>query len=400
MNVVMVALDLNPPWVEGVRNTTYALATGLLERGHRVHFLTKGYVGQQEDECLPSGIRIHRIMTDETTGYTMGFQNFLVGLPKAILKIAKKCEIDVIHAHSSYPAFGWGVGLISQLARVKRVFSLYSCSASPPTFEYPSMIRYSLRIAKSYRVLRFRGPERILVDSQAAFNTLIRAGFSRKKTGIVPIGIDTQRFKPGTTDKSKINDELAMSQDARLVLFAGDLTPCKGVELFLRSFSELAREDRRLIGLILSKGLYEGESRRRQLVRQLISQLKITENIRILGIRKDIDSIYKLSDVVVFPFLKEYTLMDTPRALLEAMACGAPVVATDVGAMAEVVRNGENGLIVQPNDESATSEAIGYLLSNEEKALEMGRRASVFIRNNHALDTMISRVERVYEDLR
>jgi len=393
----MVGLDLNPPWVEGIRNTTYELALGLLDRGHNVHFLTKGYNYHKRIEDLKCGVAFHRILTKESSGYLMGFQSFILGLLNAILEIAKEHEIDVVHAHSSYPAFGWYVGVTATLVGSKKIFSLYSSETSLPTFEYPSLVMYALRLAKSYRILRLANVNTIIVNSKKAFNNLIDRGFCEKSVCYIPVGIDTSRFKPKRTDETKIKDELNIPKEARVILFAGDLTPFKGVELFLHSLKELKSKGKNVVGLILTKGLYEKESSRRKLVKRLATQFNLIENVRLLGIRSDIEAIYNLSDVVIFPFLQNYTLMDTPRALLEAMACGRPVVATKVGAIPEVINHGESGILIGPNNELALKDAVAFLLQNEEKAEQLGKNAASFIQNNHELSTMISKVEEVYD---
>jgi glycosyltransferase involved in cell wall biosynthesis len=118
----------------------------------------------------------------------------------------------------------------------------------------------------------------------------------------------------------------------------------------------------------------------------------------LLGVRNDIDVIYNLSDVVVFPFLRGYSLMDVPRALLEAMACGRPVVATKVGAIPEVIRHGENGILIEPNNELALEEAIVLLLQNEGEAERLWKNASRCIVEKHELNKIIDKLEHVYKN--
>jgi len=396
MNLLMVGLDLNPPWVEGIRNTVYELALGLLDRGHEVHFLTKGYNYHERIEHLKCGITFHRILTKVSSGYLRGFQSFLLRLPNAISEIMKGQKVDVVHAHSSYPAFGWYIGVTAMLTNAKKIFSLYSYNTAPPTFEYPSVVIYALRLAKSHKILGLSNLNTIIVNSKEAFNTLNNEGFCRKSVHYVPVGIDTSRFKPNKIDETKLKDELNIPNEARVILFAGDLTPVKGVERFLFSLKELKSVKENFVGIILTKGLYEKELNRRQVVRNLVTRLDLGKNVRLLGIRGDIESIYNLSDVVVFPFLQSYTLMDIPRALLEAMACGRPIVATKVGAIHEIIEHGQNGILIEPNNESALKNALTFLLQNEENAKEIGENATSFIINNNESSKMISKVEEVY----
>lgn len=399
MNLLMVGLDLNPPWVEGIRNTTYELSFGLMKRKHTVHFLTKGYNYHKEIEKAKCGITFHRILIKEHSGYFRGFQRFLLGLPNKITEITKEYKIDIIHAHSSYPVFGWYVGVSAALSHSKRIFTLYSSSGISPAFEYPLLLRCTLRLAKSYKALRLKVINKVIVNSKKAYNNLMRAGLSEGNVYYIPIGINTNRFKPKKIDETRIRDELKIPQKAKVILFAGDLTPYKGAELFLHSLKKLNDNRANVVGIILTKGLYEQEPYRRHLIRKIIKQLNLEDNVRILGIRNDLDTIYNLSDVVVFPFLRNYALMDIPRALLEAMACGKPIVATNVGAVSEVIRHGENGVLIEPNNMLALKDAITFLLQNESEAQRMGKNAMSFILKNHELGTMIRRIEEVYDRL-
>lgn len=396
MNLLMVGLDLNPPWVEGIRNTTRELSCGLLKRGHTVHLLTKGYDYHEKTERTQDGLVFHRILTDEHSGYLRGFERFAIGLPIAIAEIEKEYGTDIIHTHSSYSALGWYVGISAALVNSKRVFSLYSCSGARPTFEYSSPLKLVVRFAKSFKPLRLRTVDEIIVNSKKAYYNLTASGFREKNVHYIPIGIDTNRFKPEKNNKSGIRDELNIPKEARVILFAGDLTPDKGVELFLASLKKLKGSVKSVLGIILLKGLYEQELNRMQLVESIISQLNLTNDVRLIGIRNDIENIYNACDVVAFPFLRSYALMDIPRALLEAMACGKPVVATKVGAISEVVRHRENGVLMEPNSESALTNTMNSLLQNEEEADRLGENGRNSILQNHELSKMVRKVEEVY----
>jgi glycosyltransferase involved in cell wall biosynthesis len=399
MNILMVGLDLNPPWVEGIRNTTYALSAGLARKGHRVHFLTKGYRTHKRTEHLENNITVHRILSKETSGYITGFQNFTFGLPTAITQITKSNKIDIIHSHSSYPAFGSFVNVVASLTRSKKVFTLYSSCSTAPTFEYSPLLRYTLGIAKSKTILKLAPFDAIIVNSKKALNELASMQFLADKLHYVPIGIDTERFRPSVTGELKLRQELHVPEGSKVVLFAGDLTPCKGVESFLFLLKSLRNAGISFVGLILTKGLYEKEHDRRMLVEKLGFNLGLKDGMHFLGIRDDLEVVYGISDVVVFPFLQDYTLMDIPRALLEAMACGKPVIASRVGAIHEVIKQKENGVILEPNDEQAMIDAAAFLLTNNDVAEELGRNAAKCVASDYGLDAMVNQVDRVYNEL-
>jgi glycosyltransferase involved in cell wall biosynthesis len=395
MNILMVGLDLNPPWVEGIRNTVGELSEHLLDRGHDVHFLTKGYNYHTETERV-GRITYHRIITKESQGYFKGFQHFLLKLPKRILEIAKEYQMQVIHGHSSYPAFGTWMGLSSLLTISRKIFTLYSCEALVPPFEYSVILKYMLSFAKSRRWLQFNCLDDVVVISRRAFSNLIQTGFQKNKLNYIPTCVDKDRFN-SNLDGEKIRGELKIPTEEKIILFAGDLTPYKGIETLLFSLKILTKGHPNLTCLVLTKGLYESVQHRRKLVKDLVCKLGLKEVIKFLGVRDDIEHVYTASDLVVLPFSRGYALMDTPRALLEAMACGKPVIATNVGGISEIIEDGVNGLIVKPSDEIQLVNAMKFLLQNEDVAEEIGRNASQYVSKHHDLNTVASRLEKIYQ---
>lgn len=388
MNILMVGLDLNPPWVEGIRNTVRELSLELMKRGHHLAFLTKGEGGC----CLVEGITYYRAGGGRK-GYLSGFHTFALRSLPIVKELSK--EFDVIHYHSSYLGFG----AYFELARLrsggsKSFFTLYSYATSPPTFEYSSALRAGLRLAKSVRFWRPLLKSHIIVISRAAY-TKVRRHFPPHRVSLLPLPLNIETFRRAPRDN--LREELRLKGE-KLVLFAGDLTPYKGVEVLLRALKVLVERGMGCFTcLLLSKGLYEKYAKREQLIRSLIVRLGLNGMITFLGPRKDIAKVYKASDVVVLPFLEGYSLMDVPRALLEAMASARPVIASRVGAIDEVIKDGFNGLLTRPGDVKELAEAIEMVLVDEELARELGRRAADYVARNHDVRSVVDRLEVIYK---
>lgn len=396
MNILMVGLDLNPPWVEGIRNTVHDLSLYLLERGHGVYYLTKGYREQKECEEI-DGIIYHRILTKEKTGYIRGSSWFLLKLFKTLAKIVKKTRIDIIHAHSVYPFFGTYLGLLSSPIRSKKIFTQYSFARIPSTFEYPKMLNIGLNAAKSHFLPKINGYllHEIIVTSKRAYSKLSRLTILRDKLKYVPIGIDPNRFNP-SLGTEKIRNELNIANDCKVVLFAGDLTPFKGAEVMVRSMKLVSERHPHVKCIMLTKGIYEHENSRIIKVRNLIKDLEMQSKVMFLGVRGDIEYVYASSDMVVLPFSSSYALIDVPRALLEAMAVGKPVVASDVGSISEVITHMKTGLLVKGDDVAELANAINLLIEDEGLSERLGRNSRSVVEEKFAWTRIVCEIEELY----
>jgi glycosyltransferase involved in cell wall biosynthesis len=123
--------------------------------------------------------------------------------------------------------------------------------------------------------------------------------------------------------------------------------------------------------------------------------LGIEGRVRFLGHRTDIPQLLAVSDLFVLPSLYE----GLPLSVLEAMAAGKPVIATQIGGTSEVVTDGETGLLVKPRDSNALAAAIQRLLTDQDLANRLARSALDRVRHEFSSDVMVRRVSRIYQDL-
>jgi len=193
-----------------------------------------------------------------------------------------------------------------------------------------------------------------------------RLGIRFERSGVITSGIDVERFSPGELAKDPIRIEKG-ERHAR-VATVGSLQPRKGHEYFLRAAVEiLARRDD-VEFLVIGDGPRRGELRR------LAADLGIGDHVHFLGVRDDLPDLLRAVDIVVLASHEaagghSETL---PLVLLEAGATGLPVVATDVGAVSDIVVDGRTGFLVPQRDWRALAERIERLLSDEPLRRQMG----------------------------
>jgi len=127
-----------------------------------------------------------------------------------------------------------------------------------------------------------------------------------------------------------------------------------------------------------------------------IAKWKSHAGVEFLGHRDDVRELLHAAHIACLPSWRE----GTPRSLLEAMACGLPVVATDVPGCREVVRNGDNGLLVPPRDPQALADALRRLINDPELRTSMGARSRQRAVDEFSAEHVIERTMAVYEAAR
>jgi glycosyltransferase involved in cell wall biosynthesis len=137
---------------------------------------------------------------------------------------------------------------------------------------------------------------------------------------------------------------------------------------------------------------FVGAGPKREALETLTRALGITDRVRFVGESRDPAPILAGHDLFVLPSRSEAF----PNALIEAMATALPVVATDVGGIPEVVRPGVNGLLVQPDDIDALSDAVLALMDDPAAAAALGRTARADVERHYTIDRMVERFEQLY----
>jgi glycosyltransferase involved in cell wall biosynthesis len=205
------------------------------------------------------------------------------------------------------------------------------------------------------------------------------------KLQVIPNGIDVERFNP-EKNTSNIRKEFPLEEDDIVIGFIGRIVPAKGLEYLLNALPYLKEEFKSIKLLIIGEG---------SLVEKLKEKAKknnIFDNILFTGVRRDIPEILASIDIFVMPSTAE----GLPNSLLEAMAMGKPVVATEVGGIPELIKNGRSGLLVPPKNPEALATAIRDLISNDQLAAKMGQAARNFVMNNHSIVKIAQKWQTLY----
>jgi glycosyltransferase involved in cell wall biosynthesis len=227
--------------------------------------------------------------------------------------------------------------------------------------------------------LSLRTPRVMAANSQQAIGNAIRMGVSASRLHFLPNVVDTELFKPAPR---------AASEVVRLIT-VGRLTEQKRMDRFFSILASLRQKTGKEI-----KATVVGDGPLRQELEQQAARLGLLPDaIEFRGKVADTSTVYREADIMVLT--SDYE--GTPNVLLEAMACGLPVVATRVGGVPEIVRQDETGKLVAAGDENAMTEALLMLTNNPSRRRELGARARQFVLNNHSPVILPQRLASLYE---
>jgi len=357
------------PVVGGLEQYVLRLANELHRRGHwRVVIATSGNRGRANACETFNGITVYRL------GYSWRLSNTPLGLqwPHQMRLIIEQEKPDLINAHVPVP------GLADVAAYVGRDIPLITTYHT--TSMHKGNIRYDIPIWVYERLIRHHllaKSDRIICASSAVVEFL--NSYSVKCAVIQP-AVDTNLFTPGS------------SRAGRRLLFVGNLARShshKGLSFLLEALARPRCQHFYLdvVGDGNARSGYEAQCRR----------LGISDRVRFLG-RLDGPALigrYRKSYALVQPSTND----NLPNAILEAMACGLPVIASRIGGISSIIRCGINGDLVTPGDAGELAVAIEKLFSDPAKAADYGRVARMQVAAAFGIEQQADRTEKVFKEV-
>lgn len=241
-------------------------------------------------------------------------------------------------------------------------------------------------VALEQRLYR-RFPAVVAVSGEIR-DVLVRAGVRPERVRVVANGIPLDGPSPTPAERIALRDSLGVPAGAFLVLTAGRLTAQKDQATLLRALAALADGPRPVHCVVAGDGELRDE------LAALAEQPGLRGRVRLPGFREDMAALLRAADAFALPSLDE----GMPMILLEAAAAGAPLVATPVGDVPTLVRDGVTGLLVPRGDAGALAAALGKLRDDPGLAARLGEAARAEVRREHSHEAMAARYAEVYEE--
>ncbi len=272
-------------------------------------------------------------------------------------KYAKKC--DVIHAQWALSAL---VGVFLK-RKYKKPLVLTERGASL------NMALKSKLMSKVFRWI-LKNCDFVTANNENQIKIMKSLGVPAEKLKAVPNGIDIDMFKP--IEQAKARKKLGLDPDKKIILFVGWLIERKGVSYLLQAMKNVSFKEKNSLLLIVGEGNIESR------LKEHTKKLGL-DNVMFLGSKNpsEIPLYMNASDIFVLPSLSE----GRPNVVGEAMACGVPVIASNVNGTPEFIENGKNGFLVKPKDPKAISDNILKILSSKDIAEKIGANARKSIIN-------------------
>jgi glycosyltransferase involved in cell wall biosynthesis len=365
-----------PPYYSGTGVVCYHQALGLAQLGHAVTVFTADYsLGDVDD---PAEMAVHRL----PVLFRFGNAPFLPGL----LNLA---SFDVLHLH--YP-FYFGSEIVffkSLLSNLSYVVTYHQDVLFAGRLHFLDRLHHRLLgarvlsraskvLASSWDYARASRIEKLVQTRPSAVDVL-------------PNGVDTQRFHPGV-DGSELRARYAKPGE-RIVLFVGALDRAhyfKGIAILLQALSRLQDRDIHL--------LVVGDGDLRSKYQQDAARWGLKEQVTFCGRVSDgeLPRYYACSDLLVLPSITMGEAFGV--VLLEAMACGKPVVASNLPGVRSVVSDGEDGLLVGAGDVGDLADKMRMLLDDAQRRCGMGQRGRSKVEATYSWAKIIPRLAQVYEE--
>lgn len=378
----IVVLEPNPSSQDGGQPlSTLEVSKGLAERGHQIsliYFKSGELVDQYRNFCsqiIP--LRQDRV---SKTQILHSLPKFIREIQRAIhaLKHADRVNIIYLSNHRSI-LFGFALSLLK---------------SAPVVLHIRTAITSKMVFHKQDRWPIQRVTQMIAVSENVKQAWVSSFSIDSGRIQVIHNGTNLNRFKPA----SSVQDarlSFPVSDEDRIISYVGRLSPDKGLDTLLHAFALLLKSSTVPTKLLISgkpsgfATLSEGESYERQL-KALCQELQLTEFVQFLGHLSDPVSLYDASDLTVVPSVYPDPC---PRAVLESLACGVPVIASKVGGIKEILVDEVSQFLCEPEDIECLESNLQKFLDWRVTTPNLGSICRQYAQRNLGAEMTINRVE-------
>lgn len=373
--VLMLVNDFPPAPVGGAERQVERLSMFLAGQGIQVNVITRAYPGLNSQETR-SGFGIFRVMQFGPNKFRKAL--FTLGALARIFQLRHR--FDVLHAHLAFSS-AVSAAVAGRLLRKQVIVKFGTGGAASEIRQSEKSLRGRIKLA----ILR-TWVDRYISLTEEIDRELLEAGFSGDKILRIGNGIDASLFAPAAADKDAARSALTLSGKT-VILFTGRLVAVKGVPILLRA---LARVNRPELHLVLA-----GEGADRASLEALVDELGLRTQVTFADYVKDVKPYLRAADIFVLPSLGE----GISNSLLEAMSAGVACVATRVGGAAELLEQGRNGILIEPNTVDELAQALATLAGDSELRNRYGQLARDSVLARYDIGSVGARYIALYNEL-
>ncbi len=350
--------------------------THLYGGGLQVFFLVQGLQARGEEALLvcptgsaiaaharEHGLRVHEIAMggDQDIG--------LMGRVRALIRAEKP---DLVHLHSRRGSDVWGA-LAARLEGVPTVMSRRNDNPEP----------------RGWFHLKYKLYDRVVAISDGIRQVLLKAGLSADKVVCVHSAVDTVRYRPHRDDMSWFGNEFHLASDVLTIAMAAQFIARKGHRTLIAALPAVIAAQPR------TRVLLFGQGPELAVIKKQVERAELQQQVVFAGFRSDLERVLPCVDVMVHPAEME----GLGVALLQAAACGLPIVAGRAGGIPEIVRPGLNGELIEPGDVGALSGHLIRLLGDAALRQRYGAAGRALTLAEFSIDAMVEGNLQIYRDV-
>lgn len=312
-------------------------------------------------------------------------------------RVAEKAERErwgLVHAASNFYVGLAGVEAAARIGvpsvyEVRGIWDITRASREPAYFDTE---RFKLAIRMEADACRLA--DHSFAITEGLRSLMIDSGVPADQISLLPNGVDINRFTPATPNEG-LRQKLGL--DGKIVVgYVGSVLDYEGLELLVDAVKVLLDDGLPVALLIV------GDGKAFDSVKSRIEEVGISEHVVLPGRvpHAEAEAYYSIIDIAPFPRLPlPVTELVSPLKPFEAMAMAKPVVVSSVGALTEIVTDGENGLVFTKGDVSSLAVALARLVDSEEERVQLGAAGRDWVVANRSWDALSARIVEVYEKL-
>jgi len=370
------------PSVGGIQIVTYEQSKRLLQKNYDLMVVTNRI--QAPKKYVIEGINVE-CYESLNMGFRLGIPYVIptVTSLKTFTKAIKNCKI--VHAHGHPYLTSLLAGKLAKFYGKPFVLTQHNTFIDYNNFfDHVERIN-DLTVGKE----TLKEADKIIAVSNATKNYVVSLGAKASNVEVLHNGVDLKRFRPMPKVKEEMRRKLGIPQDAIVVLTVRRLVYKNGVDTLIDSANIAVKKNPKIVFLVVGKGPDMGS------VQMQIEQLGIEQNLRLTGFvpDQDLHLYYNTADLFALPSKSGEGL---PLVALEAMSCGLPVIATNVGGISEIMED-DYGKLVPPNNPKALAKAILEFAETDFSLLKNELRA--IVEEKYGWDKNVERLMEIYQEL-
>jgi len=364
------------PIIGGTEMQALQLIQKLKARGVNIEVLTRNIGSSLSSSEVVKGIFVSRV---GPIGLSGGLNK--VKFAWNVYKFVKKNDSDILHVHSIYSLFG-----ISCILTGKKVIGKITNSIGT---------REQNKLAKILKCFILKKINKIVAVSNQTKLEMEKIGFSNSQLFFIPNGVDIDQFKRlNNFEKTILRKKLNLPLTKLIATFSGRLVKQKGLDVLLKAINEVIKEFPDFHLIISGAGELQDNSEE-NVLKQFVSENNLGTSVTFIGNVYNWVDYLNASDFFFFPSRWE----GLPNALLEAAACGLPIIASNIGGNVDIIKDSYNGLLFESENSKELAEKIIYLIKNKNLQQELGDNARKTVIKNFSFEFITKKYLEIYSSL-